>query len=128
MTGHPGRIRVRTTPEIELLARILAGTPKLDGALCRDRPALFDGQSTEDINSAIELCRSACPCLQTCAAWANTTPHLHGVIGEILRGGRATHCLECGAQLRRQAMYCGRRCQAAAWRQRRQATAPMEAP
>lgn len=75
-----------TAPWVDALAAILRGTPKLAGALCRQRPDLFDGDDEEDAYQAAEICRG-CPALHACAAWADTLRHneSHGVSAGRLR-------------------------------------------
>jgi hypothetical protein len=70
-----------TAPWLELTAAILRGTPKLPGALCRQRTDLFDGDNEHDAHQAAELC-GHCPAREPCAAWADTLAHnqAHGVI------------------------------------------------
>ena len=68
---------------VSLLADILRGVPRLDGALCQDRHMLFDppaqGEQLGDPsvhdrhNMALSLCES-CPCLTQCAAWVDGLP------------------------------------------------------
>lgn len=61
---------------LRLLARVLDGTPGLDGAACTGRGALFDPiEPDEDqddaryrVDRAVDLCR-ACPALAVCAQW-----------------------------------------------------------
>ncbi|MCA2248825.1 WhiB family transcriptional regulator [Mycobacterium intracellulare] len=58
----------------ELVGAILRGVPKLPGALCRQRPGLFDGDGDETAEQAAELCRH-CPALRECGDWAATLRH-----------------------------------------------------
>jgi WhiB family transcriptional regulator, redox-sensing transcriptional regulator len=51
--------------EIALLAEILRGAPKLDGALCAHHPGVFDGDDAMLTALALVMCRS-CPCLARC--------------------------------------------------------------
>jgi hypothetical protein len=74
---------------IEILKAILADTPRLKGALCRDRSDLFDAEQEDEddrqyaVDSAIRLCRQ-CPALQACREFAATQPRLTGVVaGEL---------------------------------------------
>lgn len=73
-------------PWIELTAAIVRGTPRLRGALCRDQPELFDGDSDETAQQAAQLCRR-CPARAPCGTWADTLPHnaAHGVLAGQLR-------------------------------------------
>lgn len=73
-----------------LLVAVLRGVPRLDGALCRDRHTLFDGdQGTADFAAerAQDLC-FRCPVLHDCATWAAGQPdtRLHGVIAGRVYG------------------------------------------
>jgi hypothetical protein len=73
MTAH------REPGWVELLAAILRGTPRLSGALCVDRPELFDGEhnDTEDSDyprtQALRIC-GACPELSRCREWVDSLP------------------------------------------------------
>jgi hypothetical protein len=119
MTGT-ACIRVRTAPEIELLCRIPAGTPRLPGALCVGRSQLFDGLSSEDIATAKALC-ARCSSLQHCAAWVDAQPRdkLAGVIAGRDIGRSTGSCLHCGTPLHRNRRWCPRRCQDIAKQHRR---------
>lgn len=66
---------------VDALSVILRGTPKLPGALCRQRPGLFDGDTEDDVEQAAALCRR-CPERQPCGDWAATLKHnqAHGVL------------------------------------------------
>jgi hypothetical protein len=55
--------------EFELLEQILAGTPKLEGALCPTAPVLFDAEDSRSVRLARETC-SRCPALSQCGRWA----------------------------------------------------------
>jgi WhiB family transcriptional regulator, redox-sensing transcriptional regulator len=70
-----------TAPWIEAVAAILRGVPRLEGALCRRRAELFDGNDDQDSRAAAELC-GHCPARQPCAAWAETLRHnqINGII------------------------------------------------
>ena len=70
-----------SAPWVELLAAVLRDTPRLPGALCRQRTELFDGDDAEDAHEAAELC-GHCPAREPCAAWAHTLAHneAHGVL------------------------------------------------
>lgn len=61
-------------PWVELIAAILRGVPKLDGALCADQPHAFDvddGPDGERTRTAVGLCQR-CDALPACAAWVDT--------------------------------------------------------
>jgi hypothetical protein len=90
-----------SAPWIELLAAVLRDTPRLTGALCRERAELFDAVDGSDAHRAAELC-GRCPAREPCTAWANTLAYnqAHGVLaGELrewvahpsLRREKATH-------------------------------------
>ncbi|HME16033.1 MAG TPA: WhiB family transcriptional regulator [Mycobacterium sp.] len=68
-------------PWVEAVAAILRGTPRLPGALCRQRAGLFDGDDNQDARDAAELC-GHCPAREPCSAWADTLRHnqINGVI------------------------------------------------
>jgi len=70
-----------TAPWVEAVAAILAGVPRLEGALCRQRAELFDGADDQDARDAVELC-AHCPAREPCAAWADSLRHnqAHGVL------------------------------------------------
>jgi hypothetical protein len=60
---------------VAILAAILAGTPRLPGAACRDHVGLYDAAADGDRDAAqqaIEICRR-CPVLETCARWISDT-------------------------------------------------------
>jgi hypothetical protein len=63
-----------TAPWIELTAATVRGTPKLPGALCRQRPELFDGDDEETARLAAAICQR-CPAFEPCRAWATTLRH-----------------------------------------------------
>ncbi|WP_448389425.1 WhiB family transcriptional regulator [Mycolicibacterium sp. XJ1904] len=74
---------------VSLLSTILRDTPKLTGAVCVNRPVIFDvdvadpEQREYAIARATGLCKR-CPCLERCAEWASTQRHLVGVVaGEL---------------------------------------------
>ncbi|MCX2965600.1 WhiB family transcriptional regulator [Gordonia aquimaris] len=77
---------------VPLLSALLAGTPKLDGARCIERPDLFDPRDRGEPlkaararhQQAAALCDS-CPSVALCRAWAATQPReLHrAVVGGI---------------------------------------------
>jgi hypothetical protein len=72
---------------IRLLAGILAGSPRLPDALCRNRsPEVFDGETEADVTEAIALCQR-CPDRAPCARWAASLPDkaVSGVIAGELR-------------------------------------------
>jgi hypothetical protein len=62
-----------------LLAKILAGSPRLPDAACINHPELFDPLDPSHPNrpaieaSAIDVCRR-CPALADCSAWVTTLP------------------------------------------------------
>jgi WhiB family transcriptional regulator, redox-sensing transcriptional regulator len=66
---------------VDLIAEVLRGTPRLPGALCRQRSELFDGDDDQDAHQAAELCHW-CPAREPCAAWADTLAYnqAHGVL------------------------------------------------
>jgi len=68
-------------PWVDLIAAALRGTPKLPGALCRQRSELFDGDRDQDAREAAELCGD-CPAREPCGSWADSLRHnqMHGVI------------------------------------------------
>jgi hypothetical protein len=74
---------------LSLIAAILAGMPRLPGALCvGDRR--FDGRSADDAAAAVAVCHQ-CPALQCCAEWLNSTPKYRrptGVIAGVYRRTR----------------------------------------
>ncbi|MAU81880.1 MAG: transcriptional regulator [Gordonia sp.] len=86
------RIHVHDPGIVPLLTAMLAGTPKLTGARCTDRPDLFDPQASGEKataararhHQAAALCDS-CPSVALCRAWAATQPReLHrAVVGGI---------------------------------------------
>jgi hypothetical protein len=57
-----------------LIGAILAGTPKLAGALCRGRSELWDSDDLADIDDAIAICHQ-CPALEACAEWSAGLKH-----------------------------------------------------
>lgn len=65
----------------ELLAAILRGQPKLDGAACIGHAALFDPPADREPfadvehrhTQALALCHS-CPCRDECRAWRDSQP------------------------------------------------------
>jgi WhiB family transcriptional regulator, redox-sensing transcriptional regulator len=70
-----------SAPWVEAVAAILRGTPKLPGALCRDRSELFDGDNEDTAGRAAAICLR-CPARRPCGAWANRLAHnqAHGVL------------------------------------------------
>ncbi|MCW2686152.1 MAG: hypothetical protein JWR37_1042, partial [Mycobacterium sp.] len=68
----------------------LAGVPRLPGALCRDRAALFDPPASsaddDDVEyaqgAALALCRR-CPSLAGCRVWFDNLPARHRPLGVI---------------------------------------------
>ncbi|CAM4228507.1 hypothetical protein MB901379_03588 [Mycobacterium basiliense] len=75
-----------TAPWVSLVAAILQGTPRLPGALCRQRAELFDGDDAEATCRAQQLCRR-CPEREPCGAWAATLRHnqANGVLAGQIR-------------------------------------------
>ena len=61
-------------PWIEAVAAILRGTPRLPGALCRDRSEIFDAADEDTASRAAAICQH-CPALQACGKWADTLRH-----------------------------------------------------
>lgn len=74
-------------PWIDLLAVVLADTPRLPGALCRERPGLFDGDDDESAAVAADLC-GRCPAREPCADWAATLRY--DKIDGVIAGQRRT--------------------------------------
>ena len=68
-------------PWVEAISPILRGVPPLRGALCRQRPELFDGDNNEDTRQSAALC-ARCPAREPCAAWADKLRHnqIDGVV------------------------------------------------
>ncbi|GAA1071971.1 hypothetical protein [Tsukamurella spumae] len=68
--------RLDAAGTFQLLARILDGTPKFDGAACAGRGDLFDPVEPDEhpddaeyrTTAAAQLCRT-CPALVDCAQW-----------------------------------------------------------
>ena len=57
----------------DLLAKIIAGTVDLAGALCTGRPDLFNEDPTpERFGQALEVCQR-CPVRSRCWEWSSTT-------------------------------------------------------
>ncbi|WP_326548705.1 hypothetical protein QGN32_11625 [Mycolicibacterium sp. ND9-15] len=76
---------------LTLTATVLHGTPRLEGAACRDRPWLFDADDAASRDAALRLCQR-CPSLTDCAAWVRSLPYASrppGVVAGRYRG-RAT--------------------------------------
>lgn len=67
---------------LALMCAVLAGSPKLPGALCRGRGHLFAGDNLADTETAIAMCHT-CPALTACRQWAESQPStaLSGVYG-----------------------------------------------
>jgi hypothetical protein len=69
-----------------ILRRGLA--PRMPGAKCVGNAQLFDGETPEHINAAIQTCNT-CPARNPCHTWASTMPpaDLTGIIaGHHYRG------------------------------------------
>ncbi|WP_164517849.1 WhiB family transcriptional regulator [Mycobacterium sp. P7213] len=63
-----------SAPWVELLAKVLAGVPKLPEAACRSHLALFDAAADGDrqaAEQAVTVCE-ACPVLAACGEWIAT--------------------------------------------------------
>lgn len=57
---------------VAILAAILAGTPRLPGAACRDHVGLYDAAADggrDAAQEAVDICRR-CPVLDACERWA----------------------------------------------------------
>jgi hypothetical protein len=78
---------------VDLLVAILRGTPRLQGALCRAYPDLFDathpierGQSLKGSAdaraAAIRICQT-CPALDPCGAWLDNLRPAHRPSGVV---------------------------------------------
>lgn len=80
---QPESARVGGWPE--LVGAILRGVPSLPGALCRQRPGLFDGDDDETAEGAAAICRR-CPALQACGARVDTLRH--NQVNGVLAGQR----------------------------------------
>jgi WhiB family transcriptional regulator, redox-sensing transcriptional regulator len=78
---HPEESGEMTAPWVEAVAAIVRGTPRLLGALCRERAELFDGDDDQGAREAAELCGD-CPAREPCAAWADSLRHnqINGII------------------------------------------------
>jgi Transcription factor WhiB len=74
---------------LSLVAEIIRGSPKLPGARCRDRPALFDiDVITDDAATAAALaCCAGCSCMLRCQDAALRRPDAEGVIGGLVFAG-----------------------------------------
>jgi hypothetical protein len=65
--AQAARLAPRELPWLDLLLKVLADTPKLDGD-CKDMDArMFDGETESDTRQALAVCE-ACPVRQSCAA------------------------------------------------------------
>jgi WhiB family redox-sensing transcriptional regulator len=72
------------TESTESLFGMLAGTPRLDGAACIGRSALFDPQPAdmpegaviEAQETALAIC-AGCPVLRPCRVWFGSLPRRH---------------------------------------------------
>lgn len=73
---HPPR---RPEGWVALLAEVLRGTPRLDGALCRNRPEQFDCDDGAGVDRARSLCER-CPSLSACRDWSTRERELVGVV------------------------------------------------
>jgi hypothetical protein len=71
---------------VTLVAEVVRGSPKLPGALCRDRPRVFTSDAPDDIAEARAIC-GRCPELMRCAAWSATVRRnrLDGVVAAVYR-------------------------------------------
>ena len=84
--GHPGWVM--------LVGKVLSGSVRLDGALCRGKAKTFDAADEASRRAAVELC-SRCPVLNECRLWvASLSPCRRppGVVGATyrFRGGGTT--------------------------------------
>lgn len=73
---------------VGLLAAVLAGTPRLEGAACvpaRGRFHEAENGSQVPVAECISLC-SGCQALEACRNWADGQPDLVGVIAGKFRG------------------------------------------
>jgi hypothetical protein len=111
--------------EIPLLAAILRGLPKLDGACKAVDPRVMDGATHETRDAALELC-SRCPCLDACRAWAlsEASGIKTGVVGGLVLGKVLPARCANGCQANAHALCLCLRCYRAAWRESTKATAP----
>jgi WhiB family transcriptional regulator, redox-sensing transcriptional regulator len=67
---------------VALLAEVLRGAPRLDGALCTGKRGHFaeaEGGSKVRVAECIALCRR-CPALEACQQWASSECALVGVV------------------------------------------------
>jgi hypothetical protein len=71
---------------LALLAEVLAGLPKLPGALCVGiDPRTFDCIDGKDIGRAVAICEG-CPALSLCRTWSAQRRGLSGVWAGKYRG------------------------------------------
>ena len=78
----------RPDPEatVNLLSRILRGTPRLPNAACASRPEGFTSTDPGHVDAAIAICRD-CPDRAPCQRWADSDKTISGVVGGVLRLG-----------------------------------------
>lgn len=84
---HPAR--VPASGVVGLLAVVLTGVPRLDGAACvgvRGRFHEAERGSRIRIAECIAVCRR-CPAKAECGRWADSEPDLVGVVAGEFRGG-----------------------------------------
>lgn len=81
----PGRRPPTREPWLELIAAIIADTPKLDGPCKTMAPRIFEGRTEADIDAALAACNS-CGVRRQCAAWAmsETSGVTTGVVGGLV--------------------------------------------
>jgi hypothetical protein len=82
--GSRKRAYKQRTSVVDLLVQVLQGTPRLDGALCRDNAQLFDAETADDTAAALALC-SCCPALARCSRFAASIEP--GSVTGVLAGG-----------------------------------------
>ncbi|CAJ1504277.1 WhiB family transcriptional regulator [[Mycobacterium] kokjensenii] len=61
---------------VAVLGEILAGTPRLRGAACRDHPAVFfasEAGLSDGIDAAARIC-ARCPVAEACHDWYTALP------------------------------------------------------
>src|SRR5215470_7073820 len=81
-------INDRVVSALAELLDIIAHTPRLDGALCRGRPSLFDIEDARQrtaVKAAIELCE-CCPALDACRDWLDSLPPASRPVGVVVAG------------------------------------------
>ena len=75
------RGKPRPTGDVDLMAAILRGSPKLDGASCAQHPGWFDSDADDDDTlRAIDVC-TRCPVMRQCYAHAEAQECADGVYG-----------------------------------------------